>query len=271
MARTRRTKGEGSITERPDGLFEVRVNLGVVAGKRKRKSVYAKTLKEARAKLKELQRQIDAGVDLSGQMPTVAQFLEQWLTQIVALNNAPSTLRSYRDAVNNHITPHVGQHPLDKLTVQHVQAMIATLAQQGRTPQKRTSRRSKNKPAAEVSTLTRTVEYAPSVLKRALNVAIKWGWITRNVAAMATVPNYEPRKGKALSVEQAHALLRAVVGHRLAALILLALALGLRRGELLALRWADIDFEARRITVTGTTNRVSGKKERRQEQARENH
>ena len=82
MARTRRTKGDGSITERPDGLFEIRIDLGVVNGKRKRKSAYAKSLKEARAKLKELQRQLDAGIDLSGQMPTVAQFLEQWLTQI---------------------------------------------------------------------------------------------------------------------------------------------------------------------------------------------
>jgi integrase len=125
MARTRRSKGDGSITERPDGLFEIRIDLGVVNGKRKRKSVYAKSLKEARSKLKELQRQLEAGIDLSGQMPTMAQFLEQWLTQIVAVNNAPSTIRSYRDAVEHHIKPYVGNYLLDRLTVQHVQAMIA--------------------------------------------------------------------------------------------------------------------------------------------------
>jgi integrase len=106
---------------------------------------------------------------------------------------------------------------------------------------------------------TRTVHYVHSVLRRALSQALKWGYVTRNVAVLVDAPRVEKYIAVVLTPEQGQRLLSTVAGHRLEALYTLALLLGLREGELLGLRWIDIDFTAHTLWVGQTVQRVGGK------------
>ena len=217
----RRGKGEGTIYQRPDGSWCAIVNHGVVDGKRRRTSLYGKTRKEVVEKLKAIKLQEHQGMAVDQPKQTVAQFLNMWLEQVVAVRNKPRTQRSYQDMVRRHLVPPLGRHMLDKLAANHVQTMLNTLH------------------AAGLS--ARTVQYAKGVLGRALNVAVKWGLVARNVAALADAPPGCTRAIAPLSEAQARQLLEAVKGHRLEVLYRVALSLGLRRGEVLGLRWEDVD------------------------------
>ncbi len=106
---------------------------------------------------------------------------------------------------------------------------------------------------------TQTVHYVHSVLRRALNQALKWGSVTRNVAVLVDPPRVEKHTISFLTPEQGQRLLTAAAGHRLEALYTVALLLGLREGEVLGLRWSDIDFTAHTLRVGQTVQRVSGR------------
>ena len=95
----------------------------------------------------------------------------------------------------------------------------------------------------------RTRRYVRSVLRSALNQALRWELVSRNAAALTAPPRYRPREIQPLSPEQARTLLGAVSGHRLEALISVGLALGLRLGEALGLRWNDVDSDKRELAV----------------------
>jgi integrase len=125
--------------------------------------------------------------------------------------------------------PHIGHIQLDKLTPGHVQRMINTLSDSDLSP--------------------RTARYALTVLRIALNVAVRQGYIARNVAKLVEPPSVQRFQGQALTPDQAHKLLAQLEGHRLVALYHLAVFRGLRRGELVALCWADIDFDAGTMRV----------------------
>ena len=235
----RRGKGEGTIYQRPEVSWCAIVNHGVVNGKRRRTSLYGKTRKEVVAKLRKLQLDEHQGLVADGPKQTVAQYLDSWLSQVVTVRNKSRTLRSYQDMVRLHLSPHLGRHQLDKLTTSHVQVMLNKL------------------PDAKLS--PRSVQYAKGVLCRALNVAVKWGLIPRNVAAHAEAPSGSSRAIAPLTEAQAHKLLSAVKGHRLEALYRIALSLGLRRGEVVGLRWEDIDLDAATLRVSGALQRINGK------------
>jgi integrase len=152
-----------------------------------------------------------------------------WLTHRVQQKNKASTYASYTEMTRLHITPHIGHVPLDKLTPQHCQEWLQVLQDKDLKP--------------------RTVQYARAILRAALNQAIKWGYLTRNVATLVEAPRVEKYQVEPLTEAQACALLDTVKGHRLATLYQVALGLGIRRGEVIALHWADIDFTARTLRV----------------------
>jgi integrase len=236
----RRGRGEGAIYQRADGLWCSSVDLGVIDGKRRRKVIYGRTRKEVVEQLKRLQRDQAMGVNLRPEKLTVAEFLAQWLEQIVKMRNRPSTYESYSDMVTRHIAPAIGALELSRLTAGQVQAMLNGLAASGLAP--------------------RTVQYIRnSVLSGALNVAVKWGYVARNVAALTDSPRVEQYQVKPLEQEQAQRLLDAVKGHRLEALYRVALSLGMRKGEILGLRWEDVDFTKRTIRVVGAIQEVEDK------------
>jgi integrase len=234
----RRERGDGAVYQRPDGTWCAVLDLGYVDGKRRRKWLYGKTRKEVVEKLREAQRQQGQGVDLSAEQTTVAEFLQHWLTNVVAQRNKERTQESYGETVRRHISPAIGHHRLDKLRPEHVQIMINGLQDKG---------------------LHRTAQYARTLLVRAINHAVKWRLVSYNVAALMEAPRVEKHEIEPLTLEQARALIEAVRGDRYEALYRIALSLGLRRGETLALRPADIDLERRELRVSGALQRIRGK------------
>lgn len=191
----RRTHGEGSVYEQRPGYWAAVIDLGWVNGKRRRKYVYAKTEAEAIKKRDDLRRSLQLGVDLTAAPRTVAEWLVEWLDDIKAHDNtAQSTLRRYRQVVNTHLIPALGSTKLDKLTARQVQRFLTGL--KGRV-----------KPA--------TVVKIHGVLRVALSDAERMDLVPRNVAKAAKPPGLSRTERRALTPEEARALLSAIVGDRL--------------------------------------------------------
>jgi integrase len=218
----RRGHGEGSIYRRSDGTWVGAADLGPIGGKRQRKLVYAKTQAEARKALRDLQRAIEVGAMPAPQRMTVSQFLDHWLRHWLPGTVSERTEDIYGRVVRLYLDPTLGSQKLVKLTPADVSRMLATLEAQGF--------------AAETQRLAR------AVLRRALRRAEQEGLAGRNVAAIADGPRIPRREGRTLTPEQARQFLGAVKGERLEAAYVVALALGLRRGEVLGLCWSDVEL-----------------------------
>jgi integrase len=230
----KRGAGDGSYRLRPDGRWEVRLTLP--SGKSK--SYYGKTRQEAQQKHRAALRELENGRDLAAKRQTVGQFLHHWLESVVRSTLAPKTYSTYCDIVRLHLTPDLGRVPLDRLTP----LQVASLLQRKRSD--------------ELS--PRTVHHIRAVLRAALNQAVKWQLITRNVATLVDSPRQLPSSATPLTVDEARKILDVAQSHRLAALFRVALMMGLRQGEILGLRWSDIDFETRTLRVAQTLQRVDG-------------
>jgi integrase len=234
----RRAHGEGSVYEQRPGLWAATVDLGYVGGKRRRKYVYATTEAEAVRKRDELRRQLRLGVDLTAPPRTLAAWLAEWLQDVKAHDDTrPSTLRRYREVVDHHLIPTLGNVMLDKLTARQVQRFLTSL-------------KAKAAPA--------TIVKVHGVLRVALSDAERMDLVPRNVAKAAKPPSLSRSERRALTYEEAGALLSAIAGDRLEPLFVVLLATGLRRGEVLGLRWADIDLDAEVLHVRQTLQRVNG-------------
>jgi integrase len=220
----KRGQHEGNIYRRADGRWEARLRVGYRNGKRSRRSVICKTRAEVSAKLRELihaheQGSLDAPVRL-----TVKQFLAQWLEESARPKLRPRTFATYAQVIRTHIEPSLGSIALRKLTPNHVQAWLNERMRAGLSP--------------------RTCQHARAILRASLTRAMKWGYVSRNVAALVDPPRVPRAEIKPLTPDQARQLLTAAGSHRFGALVTVALALGLRQGEALGLRWEDVDLEA---------------------------
>ncbi len=235
----RRGKGEGSISQRPDGLWEARINIGTNAtGKRIRKSVYGQTKKEVADKLTKLAGQkLDGTLIDTGRM-TVGDLLDKWLTDSARLSVAPSTYHRYAGLVTRFLLPQLGTIKLAMLKPIHIQGMLSKLEQKA------------------VGDETR--RYSFQVLRRALNVAERWGLIVRNPCNMVDQPKVTRRDISPLTILQVQQLLKVSADHRLHAVFVLAVTTGLRQGELFALHWADIDLKTGTLAVRYTLEEVKG-------------
>ena len=236
----RRGKGEGSISQRPDGLWVARINIGTDAtGKRKRKAVYGHTKKEVADKLTRLAHQkLDGTLVDSGRL-TVSVFLERWLSDSSALTVRASTQASYQRIVRLHIVPKLGGVKLTKLCTAHVQNLMAEMIRAGKSP--------------------RLTQMAYAVLHRALTIACKWKLVSVNAADAADCPAVPKHEITPLNAEQSQRFLEAAEADRLASLYVLALTTGCRQGELFGLEWADVDLKAATLTVRRTLVELSGK------------
>jgi integrase len=182
-------------------------------------------------KLRELQRSIDGGLPVPDATTTTGKWLTWWAAEALPGTVAERTAADYRWVLEHYVIPHIGRVPLAKLGPTHVMAMMRTLESQGLSP--------------------RTRQYARTVLRRALGQAERWGNVTRNAAALVEAPKKAGTKlDDALDDDDAAKVLAAARGDRLEALAVLALTLGIRKGEALRLRWEDIDLRPRgRLTV----------------------
>jgi integrase len=243
----RRGHGEGTIFRRGTGWAGAISLESDGQGRPRRRYVYGSSQREVRQKLDALKRQQDAGIVVgTGRGVTVGQYLDAWTRGTLAEQVASGALRTstrdgYVDMVERHITPYIGRHRLEELKPPHLRAWIAELRQV-------TSARGRPLSA-------RTIQLAHATLRRALNDAVRDELIPRNPALLVQ-PGRVPRKTiEPLTLAEAKSLLATAVEDRLFALWLVLMSLGLRRGEALALRWSDFDFEAQTVGISRSLQR----------------
>jgi integrase len=229
MAKDRhRGHGEGTITQRKDGRWEARISL---PGGR-RKTLYGKTRGAVRDKLTAALRDVQQGLPLVGERQPVADFLEQWLEHTARHRLRPRTFYRYQQLVRVHAVPRIGKIALARLTPQDLSALYAARLAAGSSP--------------------RTVQFLHAVLHRALKQALQWNLIARNPADAVQAPRPRRPEIHPLTQEQTNALLDAGHGDDLEALYVLAVMTGMRQGELLGLRWPDLDWDSGRLEVRHT-------------------
>jgi integrase len=230
----RRGHGEGSIYRRKDGRYAAAITLE----NRKRKTFYGKTRREVQEKLNAALHEQKRGMLATGPQQLLRTYLENWLEQAYKPTVKLNTYVQYRSVIRHHLVPAFGNIPVQKLTPEKIRAFYRQKIDEGSKP--------------------RTVGLIHAALHRALEDAVKQGLVARNVAKLVSPPRIDRYDAHTLTVEQAEKLLEAARGSRLDALLILALTTGMRRGELLALRWDDIDFKQGLVSVHRTMTRVGG-------------
>lgn len=262
MARgKRRPNGEGTIFQRKDGRWVAEVYMPTTSSGRKRKQAYAKTYEQVREKYVELLRQADQGIPVPDRKWTVSEYLEYWLEHVVAVERRPQTYTGYEVVVRRHLVPGLGKRRLDRLTAQHVRVFVNQVRSMCVCCERGLDEAGECCTAGQCCDRRlsqRMVQFIHAVLRNALQNAVREEIITRNVAKLVRVPAPEYETGRGLSVVEAQRLLSAATGDRLYALYVLALALGLRRAELLGLRWQDVDLDSGVLEVRQTLQRVAG-------------
>ena len=214
--------GEGSIHKRArDGLYEAKYTVQTETGP-KRKTVYAKTRKEAVTKLAEAPANRDKGIVFDSHGMTVAQYMTRWLEDSARGDLAPRTYHNYRLQIRRHIVPTFGSVKLDKLTAAHIQSLYARKLRDGLKPS--------------------SVRYIHTVLHRALEQAVRFNLIPFNPAAKVDPPKVRQEEITPLDSEKARRFLDAAKGDKYEALYVLSVTTGLRMGEALGLKWSDIEL-----------------------------
>lgn len=240
MATKKRGHGEGSIFQRANGRWTAAITVGTNGdGKRIRKWVSGKTKKEVTDELTKLQGQKLNGTLVDSGRMTVGDLIDKWLETSSRPNTEPNTHARYDSIARLHVKPAIGSVKLSKLNPLHVQTMLSTMETES------------------VGERTRGHVYA--VLRRALNVGVRWGLVVRNVCDAVDPPKQTRAKIMTLTEDQVSKLLAATDGTRWNALFVLALATALRQGELFASKWEDIDLDAGVLSVRHSLEELKGK------------
>jgi integrase len=264
--RRKRANGEGTIYQRKDGRFEGAAFVPTTAGTVKRVRVYGRTREDVRRQLTKILERADRGVPVAAENWTVAKYLTYWLEHVVRPERKPRTYQGYEGVVRLYLIPEMSSKRLAKLAAQDMRIFITHIRAQclcckhgvdAARDEPQCCARPGGK-CCESRLSIRMIQSIHAVLRNALESAVREEVIPRNVAKLVkvTTPKYTVNRG--LSVAQARRVLRAAEGERLYALYVLALCLGLRRGELLGLRWEDIDLETGTLEVVQTLQRVGG-------------
>lgn len=263
----KRANGEGTISARKDGRYEVKAYVLTTAGRLERKSAYARSYEEARKKLTEMLGNSDQGVPVASESWTVAEYLNYWLVHVVREERRPKTYQGYEGVVRLHLIPALGSKRLDKLTARDVRVFITRTREacqcckHGYDAERREPQccALKDGECCQTRLSTRMVQSIHAVLRNALENAVREETIPRNAAKLVKVPVPKYKVNRGLTTAQAREVLRVSADHRLYALYVLALCLGLRRGELLGLRWVDIDLDGEKLEVVQALQRVGGR------------
>jgi integrase len=219
----KRGTGEGSIYRRKDGRW-----VGQYDVDGKRRYIYGKTRKEVASKLTKAMAERDAGMVFDALSLSVGNYLDRWL------DSRRDTLRRrtwvrYEEIVRLHLKPSLGVIKLDRVSALQIQALYRAKLEEGLSP--------------------RTVQIIHATLYKALKQAVKWSLLSKNVVDSVDPPRVPKREIRPLSEEQVKRLLETAQGDKLEALYILAVHTGMRSGELLGLRWQDLDLQIGTVQV----------------------
>src|SRR5215213_1293772 len=235
----KRGNGEGSITRRKDGLYMARYTVQTATGS-KRKALYGKTRSEVAAKLSKALADRESGLTFDADNMTVGEYLARWLTDSVRGIVCISTFERHEQIIRTHLAPAFGRMKLKTLTPAHVRSLHREKLEEGLAPA--------------------TVRKIHSTLHKALSPAVADGLSPRN-AADVKAPRPAPDEIRPLSEAEARTFLNTAreSENRFEALYVLAVTTGLRRGELLGLRWDDADLDHGTLRVGRALVREGGR------------
>lgn len=235
--RKKSTYGAGSVYQLKDGRFAASIK-DPTSGKRIVR--YGKTQKEAEKKLEDIKFEIRQGTLATGPNQTVEQYLTNWLEDVQKHEVEEVSYIKQKRTLKKHIVPTFGHLQLKSLSAQHIQQLYTSLLKKGYKPN--------------------TIQGIHAFLHKALKNAVRWKLVSFNAADQVTLPRRGKRSAEeadvahALTAEQALHLLHVSKGHPLDAFIALALITGMRHGELMALRWQDVNLEDRRLSIKWTVS-----------------
>ena len=234
--RKKSSYGSGSVYQRKsDGRYVACIkdpNSGKIIER------YAGTEKEARKKLEDIKFEIRQNTLATGPKQTVQQFLERWFEDVHKQQVRESTYYNHNLTLRKHLLPTIGHFQLQQLTALHVQKLYADKIKEGLSPN--------------------TVHIIHAILHHALKDALRWKLVSQNVCDAVSLPTQVEPENAVLTLEQVVQLLRAVKDQPLEAFVNLAMT-GMRHGEMLALRWEDIDIENRLLQVRRTVVYMEGR------------
>lgn len=219
--KTRRGNGEGAIYERKDRKRKWVGSVDLPNGRRRTFSAITK--EEVQDWLKKATLEAQQGILLPAADETLAQYLERWLRDEASQRLRPRTLRRYTELIRLHVIPSIGNVRLDKVGRPHLLRLYREAGEKGLCPA--------------------TVHYIHRVLHVAFRDAIRGDHIARNPCDLVDPPPKEDPDVVPFTKDEAAAVLRAAQGHRLYALLLMALLTGMRQGEILGLQWEDLDLD----------------------------
>ncbi|WP_406139800.1 site-specific integrase [Streptomyces anulatus] len=235
--RKRNPNGAGTITKRKDGRYQAAVYVLQPDGTRARKFAYGKTWAECDAKRRDLLAKVDQGVPVPTRSAKLSEWLPYWLDNVVKPRRKLSTYDKYEAHVRLYLVPMIGGKRLESLGVADVRRFLVQL---------------------EKKTTAATAKESHRVLRTALTAACREELITRNVASLVEPPRAKSRELSPWSLDETLTFLAASRKDPLYAAFVLAITMGLRRGELVGLRWTDLDLDRRVLYVRQQTQRRRG-------------
>jgi integrase len=238
MPKKRRGNNEGSVMRRKDGRWMPQMTIGrnPTSGSLKRIYFYGKTRQEAADQLAKALSDVSRGSFVAPHKISLGEWLDAWLHDYKQASIRPLTFDSYSMLIRYHINPALGHIALKDLRPDQVQRFYNEKKDIGLSP--------------------RTIRYIHTVLHGALKQAMKNQLVVRNVSEATILPRGKTRKMRPLSLEEVNKLLTTVKDDRLFPAIFLELGTGVWRGELLGLRWRDLNLDAGLLQVRQTLVRV---------------
>ncbi len=249
----RRSNGEGNIRKRKDGRWEGRYTAGFdpATGKQVFKNVLGKTQNEVKEKLKKaLKESQKLDFTRTGKY-TVSQWMEEWFENVCKIKVSPSSHQPYRGSIDHHITPYIGKIPIEKLSTMDLQKLCRKLMDEGRVERTESEKQPKGLGP-------KTVRNVMQVISSAMDFAVAQKIITENTCKAVELPKVEKQEMQTIPAEQLQAFLTEAKVSGVYEMYYIELSTGLRRGELLGLKWPDIDWKNGIITVRRQVARVNG-------------
>ena len=237
MAR-RNANGEGSIYKRKDGRWEGAAYLPTASDRRRRVRVYGATRQEARDKLTTIMAQVQHGTLIPDRTWKLDEYLDYWLERGVGLKRRALTYRRHENIVRLYLKPGLGKRTLNSLSVQIVQDYLDQLYADGRS--------------------AATIHQVRKVLSAALTYAMRKELLSRNVARLVELPSYKANEAKHWTLDETIQFLKAAQSDPFYAAFTLLALYGLRRGEVIGIRWRDVDFEQGVLHIKQQIQRIDG-------------